>query len=116
MVFKKVNKQAILRVQDIADEPFEGVYIGPVAGQYGHNFKFYSKDRVFVIYATFALNQAMSQIEPGHVVRITYLGSKNIEDGHVYHDIDVEVSEEPLNGFDLTPYLEDVEIEHEDLA
>lgn len=115
MKFNKVSKNTTLRVQDIGSEVFEGVYIGPVNGQFGPNYKFFSQDKIFLIYATKALTQAMSQIEPSYAVRIAYLGPKNLDDGHVYHDIDVEVSDEPVNGFDLTPYLEDVEVTLEDL-
>lgn len=101
MKMTEVKEVQCLRVQSL-EEPFEGVYLGPIQGKLGTNYRFFSESQEFVIYGTKVLHNKLAQVEAGHAVRITFLDDHTTKTGGKYFDVKVEVSEEPVEGFDLT--------------
>lgn len=105
MKFKEIRVPKAIRVRSM-DEPFEGVYLGSAEGQHGLNYLFFSQDRKFTVYGSKSLHEKMASVEPGYAVRITRLEEHTTKSGGTFIEIKVEVSEEPLEGFDVQGHLD----------
>lgn len=104
MKFKEIKIDKAIRVRDLEDSPFEGVYLGSVEGNHGLNYKFFSEDRRFVVYGTKALHEKMALVEPGFAVKITKIAEHDTKTGGTFIELKVEVSEEPVPNFDVEGY------------
>lgn len=100
MKFNEVKIGRYLVVHDMATNPFEGVFVGTVPGQYGDNYKFESNGKEFVVFSTNQLHQKMIGVKPGYVVRITKIGEHSTNSGHNVIDLKIEVSSEPAIGYE----------------
>lgn len=106
MKFKEIRIPQAIRIRDM-DEPFEGVYLASTQGHHGLNYLFFSQDRKFTVYGSKALHEKMQAVEPGHAVRITRLEEHATKSGGTFIEIKVEVSEEPLENFDVQARLDE---------
>ncbi len=52
------------------------------------------------------MNRVEPAVEPGHAVRITRMEEHATKSGGTFIEIKVEVSEEPLEGFDVQSHLD----------
>ncbi len=102
--FSEVKLEKALRVRDMDTDPFEGVYLGSIEGNHGLNYRFFSEDRNFVVYGTKALHEKMAQIQPGYAVRIAKIAEHDTKSGGTFIEIKVEVSDDPVPGFDVEGY------------
>lgn len=100
MKFNEIKKTKSLSVHGMTTNPFEGVYIGKVPGEYGDNYKFESNGQEFVVLSTKDLRQKMALVKPGYAVRITKIGESPTRTGGTYIEVRVEVGSQPAPGYE----------------
>jgi hypothetical protein len=103
--FKKVAAIKIIKIQDIQNTPFEGVYLGSKQGKFGLNY-FFLKDGGYVqILGSKDLHQKLILAQRGNLIKLTFLQTIESKNGHLFHEVLVEEAESSLPEQDLSQHL-----------
>jgi len=113
MVFKEIKRGDAIDLKQFQDKPLEGRYAGrkEIGSPYGKNFihKIQKSDgKVVSFFGTKPLNEMLEQVREGILVKVTFLGKKQVtkagggnQDVNVFKvEVDEDVSPEVVGSND----------------
>lgn len=103
--FNEVAAIKTMKIQNIENTPFEGVYLGSKQGKYGLNY-FFLKDGGYVqILGSKDLHQKLILAQRGNLIKLTFLQTIVSKNGHPFHEVLVEQATSHLTEEEIAPHL-----------